>query len=480
MTTKLAEPPADRPQPARRAGTRRRPAAHPTTTPARLVWRARGVIAWIIQNITPKEWWNRTTVPGRLVIATNSLLAEKAVASFLGHRKRRRLVWVVTQLFAVLDQEGLVYRHGKESGRRRPLVTAAWRVHVHRGMERAVLHDLFHFVARAMEHEGGYEGIDPHLSMAIARRTLAAHQARRVILTSPDAETLRSGKVRFQDDIHKGYIRMIANGRTGKRPVTVAMLDTKVEPTHLATGVNVVPKLGDVSGDQANRPPLAHGAVTASIIGSLAPTANILVYPIATGQVAARPDESDVIWSVQSAVMAGVEVIVMCLQLPTESKHATRKSLETILDGIGDGPFVIAAAGNRGRTSETAFGRYPGIHREVVMVSAVDSHLRRPAYSCFELPGPSKPALHLVAPGGGDRVRGASREYSVSVGRFEFVGTSVATAYAAGVVARSIASGPKTGRTAKELRQALEDAAMPVEDWDNEVQRCKGLIRQLN
>jgi hypothetical protein len=440
------------------------------------LWRARGLISWVLQNLTPASWWNRTTIPGLLVIATNSLPAEKAVASFLGRREQ-------AGLFGVLAHEGLVYRHDEDSGSRRPLVTAAWRVHVHRGLEGALLHDLNHFVALALERDGGYVGIDPLLSMAVARRTLAAHRARRVILASGRAETLRSGKVAFQKETHAEYLGMISSGQASGRPVspvTVAMLDAAVKPADLADGVDVVVKLGHVSEKQRQQPPLAHGAVTASIIGCLAPTATILVYPIASGRVEERVDETEVIWSIQSAVMAEVDLIVMCLQMPTESKEASRMSLEMLLTSVGGAkPVVMAAAGNRRRLTEPACGRYPGIHPEVVMVSAVDSQRRRPTYSCFELPGPSKPALHVAAPGGGDLVARGPREHSVSVGREEFVGTSVATAYAAGVVARSIASASKA-RSAKELRLALQDAADPVEDWDDDVQHCKGLIRQLD
>ena len=151
-----------------------------------------------------------------------------------------------------------------------------------------------------------------------------------------------------------------------------------------------------------------------------------------------------------------------------------------VLSGIGedDEQIVVAAAGNR-RGKESDEGRFPGIHKGVVMVSAVDSQLRRPSYSCCTVPGPLAPALHVAAPGGGDKVPGGGRECAVKVAGVEFVGTSVATAYAAGVIARSIASGARY-RDAKELRSALQAAATPIAGWDDDSQHCKGLIKQLN
>ncbi len=430
------------------------------------------MISWALQHVTPASSWNRTSIPGLLVIATNSLLAERAVAAFLGRREH-------AGLFGVLAREGLVYRHDKGADGR-PLVTAAWRVHVRGGMERAVLDDLNHFVALALERDGGYASIDPHLSMAVARRTLAAHQARRVILTHACAETMRSGKVKFEPAMHATYLGMISNDHAGRRPVTVAMLDAAVEPADLADGVDVLVKLGHVPVEQAQQPPLAHGAVTASIIGCLAPTATILVYPVAGGRPPDLADESQVMWSIQSAVVAEVDVIVMCLALCTQVDTAQRWSLEMILTSVGDKPVMIAAAGNRDRGRESPSGRFPGIHLAMIMVSAVDKDRTRPAYSRFALPEPSRPALHVVAPGGAMTSAAVRRN------------TPLAWAAASSPVPRSRRRMPRASslgrsRAQPRSRSPPRNSARPSRlqrrrsrTGTTDVQHCEGLIRQLD
>ena len=322
--TRLADPTEQHGRNGGQPVARLRPAVHPLTAWARLGWRARGVTVWALQRVTRSSWWNRTTVPGLLVVATNSLLAEKAVAKFLARRRR-------FGLFGVRAFENLVDRQGDKGDGPRRLVTAAWRLGVARGMERAVLFDLMHFVALVLEREGGYEGIDPHLSMAIAEETVAAHQARRVSLASfPwqnaaaswEMETLKGGRVEFQAPVHDGYLKMISDGFSNKRPVTVAMIDSNVDPADLADGVGNTVGLGAVYPDMADLPTLAHGAVTASIIGTLAPTASLVVYPVAGPEGTTVPDETKVMFALQLARAA--DVVVMCLQLRTVPPNARR------------------------------------------------------------------------------------------------------------------------------------------------------------
>ena len=123
------------------------------------------------------------------------------------------------------------------------LVAGAWRVHVNRGTEQAILRDLEYFVARELEQQDGYAGIDPRLSIAIARRTIAAHQARRVIPTRARYRVLPTAPVAFES-AHETYLEMITLKRASAalappRDVTVAILDSTFDPQHLAPGVEV-------------------------------------------------------------------------------------------------------------------------------------------------------------------------------------------------------------------------------------------------
>jgi hypothetical protein len=356
-------------------------------------------------------------------------------------------------------------------------VAGAWRVEVNRGTEQAVLLDLEYFVARELERKGGYAGIDPQLSVAIARRTVAAHQARRVIPTRARYRAIPSAPVTFEA-AHDTYVSMITRDQFAAAPrrgVTVAILDSAFDHEHLAAGVNVEVTDGFLTPDQMNRPHLAHGAVTASIIGSLAPSARIVVYPVVGGDEVVRED--DLALSLQRAVGdTNADVVVMCLQLPEHNGRSLRGLVEYFLDGVGERPAVIASSGNS-ETAGSLVACYPGTHRAVMMVGGVDSGGARAEFSCYDLRGRPRPALFVVAPSGAGP-SAAPREYPIRVGGRPIVGTSVAAAYAAGVVARSLARSDEPPARAADLYRMLANAAVKLAGWD-ETQRGKGLVREL-
>ena len=401
-----------------------------------------------------------------IVVATNSVLAGLVIDEFLRSRSHRGVFGI--HRFRMTGSGNP--RHEDVRG---ALVTRAWSVDVNRGTEQALLRDLEYSAALALEREGGYAGVDPRLSVAIARRTIAAHQARRVI-PAHARPAIPSAQVELQP-LHDTYVNMITRERVvrPRRGVTVAILDSAVNPNHVVQGVRVRP--GVLVEGMANRRPLAHGAVTASIIGSLAPTAQIVVYPVFGGDEI--PRENDVAFSLRNAVFeTKADVIVMCLQLRPHNTESERAFVEMFLTGVGERP-VVAVSGNRERPGGSLAAWYPGTHKAVMMVGAVDSFGARAEFSCYDLRGRPRPGLFVVAPGGGGRPR-APREFSVSVSGRGFVGTSVAAAYAAGVVARSLAEADEPPVRAADFYRMLADAAVKLAGWD-EVQHGEGLVREL-
>lgn len=169
------------------------------------------------------------------------------------------------------------------------------------------------------------------------------------------------------------------------------------------------------------------------------------------------------------------DVILMCLQLSKHNGTTERSFMDEYLEGARRRVVVIAASGNRDGGPSTA--RYPATFHTVMMVGAVDGQQVRPDYSCYGLEPGSRPAMFVVAPGGGDPTPGVE-DFAVSVEGVPFVGTSVAAAYAAGAVARSIGDLDGPARSSRELQRAFEAGCRPVPDWD-ELQHGKGLLQHL-
>ena len=186
-------------------------------------------------------------------------------------------------------------------------------------------------------------------------------------------------------------------------------------------------------------------------------------------------------WSLECAVFdTKADVIVMCVEL-AEKKGSFRDNLERRLKGVTDKPVVIAASGNR-NDSDPLTAKYPGIHPVVMMVGAVDRNKVRPDFSCYALNPEPQPALFVVAPGGVGPAENPL-ESSVIAGDQAQVGTSIAAAYAAGVVARSLA-GVEEDRALPPQSVVYKLFAAEAEkdrwpDW-KEAEHGRGLIRQID
>jgi hypothetical protein len=393
--------------------------------------------------------------------------ARKAIQAALKVQQQRR----VFRVKAVHSLSEPSRRSGERARRGGPLV-GAWKVEVARGSEQAILRELEYRVARALEQAGGYEGIDPRLSLAVARTAMAAHQARRVRLSSQDL--LPSAPIDLKEH-HEKYRSMVATGPEPTTAVSVAILDSAVQPEHLYSTVLGRVRLGDVADDVAAIGPLAHGAATASVIGDLAPTAEIEVYPVAGEEPV---DEWPLIRALQRA---DAQVIAMCLQLSftrSTNPKTAEDAVGDLLRGLDKNTVVVVSSGNREDNSDSAQVRFPATYQTVLAVGAIDSKWERPFFSCHLL-DQDRPCLFLVAPGG--HLESDPPEFSVLAGDEPVVGTSVAAAYAAGVIARCLGSGGFGERPieAQELLAKLKAAALKPHDKYVAIEHGDGLVQQL-
>lgn len=267
---------------------------------------------------------------------------------------------------------------------------------------------------------------------------------------------------------------MMTSEGCGSRGVTVAILDSNVNRVHAyPPEFRDRVRLGTVTEDQSQRVFLGHGAVTASIIGCLAPTATVLVYPIADStRNVDEVDAGDVLWS---AVADGADVIVMCLALPDNKGTGTRRQMERALEGR---PTPCRCRGERQSRRELRLGL-----RAVPRDLPDGSHGRRdhsarlrPRYSGFKMGPAQQPRLFVVAPGGDGTNEGAT-EWSVSVGGSGKFGTSIAAAYAAGVIARHFSSIETPPPDAETLIAQFAAKAEMSNGW-SDVEYGRGLIRQ--
>ncbi|MGX7677729.1 S8/S53 family peptidase [Jatrophihabitans sp. DSM 45814] len=428
-----------------------------------IAWRAGGVGTWLAHRVTPERIWS--LVPGELVVATVSDQARVAIEASLAAQSERRV-------FKVVGYRSLL--PGGEQDRTSPIV-GAWLVNVARGSEQPVLRELEYRVALALETAGGYQGIDTRLSLAAARHAMAAHQSRRVRLAAQ--AMVPSAAIAFTP-MHERYRELIATGAEPSRPVSVAILDSAVNLGHLPPEVADRVHPGEASPDYQNLTPGAHGAVTASVIASLAGTADIEVFPIAG---VGSPGSEAVVAA--SLMKAKASVIAMCLSLDIPPNHREGKTREEMigltLRKLDTHQVVIVASGNRLKERHSAAAIFPATSPTVMMVGALDSELRRPFFSRHLLTD-RRPASYLMAPGGrtiGSRVD----ESSVHAGQTPFVGTSVAAAYAAGIVARTLGTlrEGEEAPTFNTLFAALEVAARRDFEGYAEVEHGSGLIQQL-
>ena len=438
-------------------------------------WRLRSAVKRLAHRITPRNLWNRRVVPGELVVATFSQSTARAIEDALrdgvGNFDRLHDPEALTAEDAPRPAPKMPL--GVVDGKRRRewedwlkalraaraprgLRLRAWSVAVPRGTEEALLRELEHRVSEALEKEGGYRGIDRKLSIQATRRLMTAHQARRL---RPSADPSSAGPIAFTST-HDDYRRMLGSGPSPSYEVGVAVIDTNVDPNDLPEGLGDRVRIAPMSSDLVSLDPGAHGAVTAAVIADLSPTALIEVYPVLAKKSSRRKSNTKPESAVTQALLLidrkrEVHVVAMCLEMSFPGYHEFAKSDQTVvemaLENLKDRHVVIVPSGNRGILWESDDARFPATNPDVMMVGAVDKHHARPKYSCYIL-DKTKPAAFLVAPGGRK-----GHEFPVTANGKPQWGTSIAAAYAAGVVARSL--GSSAPGAAEDVYKALETGA---------------------
>ena len=229
---------------------------------------------------------------------------------------------------------------------------------------------------------------------------------------------------------------------------------------------SVVPSEDD---DELAGRPSDHATTTIGIVKDLAPGARVTSYSVL--HTRKRADELGVVKALVQLRDSDVSVVVMPFKLEFgRSSHPKtwRTVIATLLPDLGPNRIVVAAAGNDPKNRRATF---PGYMPTVVMVGAVEDDqggLKLADYSAYKFDHPG-PALHVVAPSG----LGAIADVAV--------GTSGATAYAAGVIARTIAQCglPNCADPARVLRRVIAEGANRSSPFDD-VERCgAGLIREV-
>jgi len=232
--------------------------------------------------------------------------------------------------------------------------------------------------------------------------------------------------------------------------VTVALIDSGVEPTHESlSGDNLT--LVDLVDGKAAPPPETHGTALASIIAGsgkvkgLAPGAHLIAIRAFT-EVDPKSGESTsdsfhVSEGVSTALDAKARIINMSIGGPND--RLVRTAIE---EAVLTGTTVIAAAGNSGPDAPPS---YPAAQTGVIAVTATDdkdriySGANRGDYVSLAAPGV---AVLAAKPG---KAGASAYDY--------FTGTSMATGYATGLAAVLLSADPHL--TSVDLRRLLESSA---------------------
>src|SRR6266511_571234 len=103
-----------------RSQSLRPPVTHPRAFSLRVAWRIQGILEWLAQQATPQSWWNGRTVPGKIVVATNSALGCRLIDEFLAARPKGGL-------FGVKSYERVAHaRRAESKDEQTSLVAGAW------------------------------------------------------------------------------------------------------------------------------------------------------------------------------------------------------------------------------------------------------------------------------------------------------------------------------------------------------------------
>lgn len=332
-------------------------------------------------------------VPGKVLLTANNSEAIRDVVESLPRTLHRRS-----------HHHGVAF--SDETDQHPPLVTAV--LLVPPGCERAG-ERWCRYRARVLRDE--------------SNRLYEVARPRRVFLAQASAAP-GDDRVAFTPvhDEYLGLLGLPASTRDGFS--FVATLDTAFDPAWLPPEVakRVIVRPSALGVD-------AHGAVTAAIIAACSPQAKVVCYPVSDGRWG---DETEVISALGQLLLTPfVDVINMSFSIPTRGPQQGLTFGLWARRHRDRGTVLLAAVGNCEFDCDGIF--FPARDPHCVAIGSVD---RQRSVSRFSRRATTEtqPALLLLAPGG-QRGEGAADQCPVSVGASTQLGTSVACAYASGVLA---------------------------------------------
>lgn len=232
-----------------------------------------------------------------------------------------------------------------------------------------------------------------------------------------------------------------AQRRTQGEGVTIAVLDTQVDPRHPALAGHVLSEIDLVGLDPQVNARVAghdrgHGTLVAGLALRTAPKAKILPVRVlnddGVGSVATVAE------GIRRAATSGARVINMSLSTSSQSR-----SLQEAVKFAGDrGVVMVAAYGNDNQQNPQV---YPAGYSEVIAVAATDERDQRAGFSNY-----GKPA-DVGAPG--VNVIGPYRDGKWAIGS----GTSFATPWVSGQAALLLSAGVDRGRIEQRIVQTADD-----------------------
>ncbi|WP_328297743.1 type VII secretion-associated serine protease mycosin [Streptomyces sp. NBC_00435] len=270
-------------------------------------------------------------------------------------------------------------------------------------------------------------------------------------------------------------------GTTRGEGVTVAVLDTGVDPAHpdldgqVLDGTDLV-GMGAGPGDRAWA---RHGTAMAGIIAGhghganrrkgvlgVAPQAKILPVRVILeegdpGRTKARDSKGGALAEgIRWAADHGADVINLSLGDDSSSAHHEAAEDEAVQYALAKGAVVVASAGNGGLQGDHA--SYPAAYPGVIAVTAVDRKGRKAAFSTRNW------YATVSAPGVGVVIADPDRSY------YEGWGTSAASAFVSGAVALVRAAHPDLSPA--QIKKLLEDTASNSPSGGRDDARGFGLV----
>lgn len=270
-------------------------------------------------------------------------------------------------------------------------------------------------------------------------------------------------------------------GTTQGGGVTVAVLDTGVDPAHpdlagqVLDGADLV-GLGAGPGDRAWA---RHGTAMAGIIAGhghgrnrrqgilgLAPQARILPVRVIleegdAGRAQARESKGAALAEgIRWAADHGADVINLSLGDDSASAHHEPAEDEAVQYALAKGVVVVASAGNGGRDGDRV--SYPAAYPGVIAVTAVDRSGRKAPFSTRNW------YATVSAPGVDVVIADPDRAY------YEGWGTSAAAAFVSGAVALIRSAHPDLSPA--QIKKLLEDTASDTPAGGRDDSRGHGLV----